>query len=213
MKMNIGQRQFGTDVNQWFLDWPLIIERHMGQDQRKLFQIKMFWFRGMLVKLPFLLSSPFWLMDKWVYLSADQYTQWNHTRIFYFIHDPTINVSLPLFIDMSYPQTPYIKRTFSGNKIVDHSDVVGASPVGAAPTISPFASRDMFQLWDLVHFILEVWRYMKCNWMHSMNTRRWLGIWYVMIKFVIVSISENGTETCDLELTQMEVVFIFTSRI
>ena len=30
----------------------------------------------------------------------------------------------------------YTRRTLVGNKIVDHSDVVGASPVGAAPTTS-----------------------------------------------------------------------------
>ena len=31
-----------------------------------------------------------------------------------------------------------ISHTLAGNKIVDHSDVVGASSVGAAPTISSF---------------------------------------------------------------------------
>ena len=31
-----------------------------------------------------------------------------------------------------------ISRTLVGNKIVDNSDVVGASPVGAAPTTSSF---------------------------------------------------------------------------
>ena len=33
-----------------------------------------------------------------------------------------------------------IKRTFVDNEIVDHSDVVGASPVGAAPTTSSFST-------------------------------------------------------------------------
>ena len=33
-----------------------------------------------------------------------------------------------------YHQTANISRTLAGSKIVDHSDVVGASPVGAAPT-------------------------------------------------------------------------------
>ena len=33
-----------------------------------------------------------------------------------------------------------IWRTLVGNKIVDHSDVVGASPVGAAPTTSSFST-------------------------------------------------------------------------
>ena len=35
-------------------------------------------------------------------------------------------------------QTFNIRHIFVGNKIVDHSDVVGASPVGAAPTTSSF---------------------------------------------------------------------------
>ena len=33
-----------------------------------------------------------------------------------------------------------ISRTLVGKKIVDHSDVVGASPVGAAPTTSSFST-------------------------------------------------------------------------
>ena len=33
-----------------------------------------------------------------------------------------------------------IRRTLVGNKIVDHSDVVGASPVGTAPTTSSFST-------------------------------------------------------------------------
>ena len=39
-----------------------------------------------------------------------------------------------------YRKTSNISRTFIGNKIVDHSDVVGASPVGAAPTTSSFST-------------------------------------------------------------------------
>ena len=41
---------------------------------------------------------------------------------------------------MIYPQTSNISHSLVGNKIVDHSDVVGASPVGAAPTTSSFSS-------------------------------------------------------------------------
>ena len=37
-----------------------------------------------------------------------------------------------------YRKTHNISRTLVGNKIVDNSDVVGASPVGAAPTTSSF---------------------------------------------------------------------------
>ena len=39
-----------------------------------------------------------------------------------------------------YRKTSNIRRTLVGNKIVDHADVVGASPVGAAPTTSSFST-------------------------------------------------------------------------
>ena len=39
-----------------------------------------------------------------------------------------------------YRQVSNISYTLVGNKIVDHSDVVGASPVGAAPTTSSFST-------------------------------------------------------------------------
>ena len=38
----------------------------------------------------------------------------------------------------NYRKTSNISRTLVGNKIIDHSDVVGASPVGAALTTSSF---------------------------------------------------------------------------
>ena len=40
----------------------------------------------------------------------------------------------------TYLQVSNRRRTLVGNKIVDHSDVVGASPVGAAPTTSSFST-------------------------------------------------------------------------
>ena len=39
-----------------------------------------------------------------------------------------------------YRKTSNISRTLVGNGIVDNSDVVGASPVGAAPTTSSFST-------------------------------------------------------------------------
>ena len=39
-----------------------------------------------------------------------------------------------------YRQVSNIRRTLVGNQIVDHPDVVGASPVGAAPTTSSFST-------------------------------------------------------------------------
>ena len=39
-----------------------------------------------------------------------------------------------------YRQVSNIRRVLVGNKMVDHSDVVGALPVGAAPTTSSFST-------------------------------------------------------------------------
>ena len=46
--------------------------------------------------------------------------------------------TLGYITEKMYYQTSNIRCTLLGNKIVDHSDVVGASPVGAAPTTSSF---------------------------------------------------------------------------
>ena len=42
--------------------------------------------------------------------------------------------------NLIYRKVSNIRRTLVGNKIVDHSDVVEASPVGAAPTTSSFST-------------------------------------------------------------------------
>ena len=44
------------------------------------------------------------------------------------------------YIGKYYRKTSNINRTLVGNKIADNSDVVGASPVGAAPTTSSFST-------------------------------------------------------------------------
>ena len=41
---------------------------------------------------------------------------------------------------LNYRKTSNISRTLVGNTIVDHQDVVGASPVGTAPTTPSFSS-------------------------------------------------------------------------
>ena len=53
-----------------------------------------------------------------------------------------VNVIIYLcpYPDISYRKVSNIRRTLEGNKIVDHSYVVGASPVGAAPTTSSFST-------------------------------------------------------------------------
>ena len=51
-----------------------------------------------------------------------------------------------LYAGNIYRQVSNISRTLVGNKIVDHSDVVGASPVGAAPTTSSFSTEHLASL-------------------------------------------------------------------
>ena len=45
-----------------------------------------------------------------------------------------------IMLDWIYHQTSNMIRTLVGNKIVDRSDVVEASPVGAAPTTCSFTT-------------------------------------------------------------------------
>ena len=56
---------------------------------------------------------------------------WYVVNMLTLIHDLLIH---------DYRQVSNISRTLVGNTIVDHSDVVGASPVGAAPTTSSFST-------------------------------------------------------------------------
>ena len=55
------------------------------------------------------------------------------------IYNGGMDIFIYVFI-YAYRQISNIRRTFLGNSIVDHSDVVGASPVGAAPTTSSFST-------------------------------------------------------------------------
>ena len=57
-----------------------------------------------------------------------------------FLCDTCAKVGSVAHDKMEYRQVSNIRRTALGNKIVDHSDVVGASPVGAAPTASSFST-------------------------------------------------------------------------
>ena len=52
----------------------------------------------------------------------------------------TVATVLSTHKETVYRQVSNIRRTLEGNKIVDHSDVVGASPIGAAPTTSSFST-------------------------------------------------------------------------
>ena len=68
-----------------------------------------------------------------------------------------------------YHETSNIRGNVAGNKILDHSDVVGVLPVSAAPTPS-FCGLvkdncktrwETFKFLDFVFLILEVWQLLK----------------------------------------------------
>ena len=52
-----------------------------------------------------------------------------------------------LSFNSAYRKISYISRTLVGKKIIDHSDVVGASPAGAAPTSSSLSTRRLSQIY------------------------------------------------------------------
>ena len=74
------------------------------------------------------LDAPDW----WQVIISQNYIVSNHKKM-----KCTLNTShMPPF---TYRQISNISHALVGNKIVDHSDVVGASPIGAAPTTSSFS--------------------------------------------------------------------------
>ena len=55
----------------------------------------------------------------------------------------SVEIDIEMFkivIDCKYCQTSNVRCTIVDSKLVDHSDVVGATPVGAAPTTSSFSA-------------------------------------------------------------------------
>ena len=75
------------------------------------------------------------------------------------------SISIMIWQKNNYRQVSNIKRTLVGDKIVDHSDIVGASPVGVAPTISSFCTEHLASIdwvkanvrWDENHLSFVIW--------------------------------------------------------
>ena len=85
-----------------------------------------------------ILSIPCLLILRWLQEAV-------HQQAWYWSPKPEYSISsirrvkITLIKNYNYRQVSNIRRTFVCSKIVDHSDVVGASPVGAAPTTSSFS--------------------------------------------------------------------------
>ena len=75
-------------------------------------------------------------------------SEWCQIKIFIFSKRYIAHKGLKLGVGglciiNQYCQTTNIRCTLTCNNIVDHSDVVGAPPVGAAPTTSSFSTKHM----------------------------------------------------------------------
>ena len=85
------------------------------------------------------------MTEAWCDVEFKSWHQWLHIQFNLFqiefialpSHQQIERIYIYIYI---YRQVSNIRRTFVGNKIADHSDVVGASPVSAAPTTSSFST-------------------------------------------------------------------------
>ena len=83
----------------------------------------------------------------------------------YWVHIHQHTQTHQLTFTTYYCQNSNMRRALLGNKIVDHSDVLGTSPVGAALTTSSFS------FWELVQLILEIYfvSWVISNWLYLLG--------------------------------------------
>ena len=126
---------------------------------------------------------------------------WYHlVWTFFFKTDSTSYHATPLYhiyilysgksagVLLAYRKIYHISRTLVGNKIADNSDVVWASPVGAAPTTSSFSTQHLasmdgakttarlykkhlnFRIWCDLY-----WRFYGSHWFSLRCLMRWIN--------------------------------------
>ena len=82
-------------------------------------------------------------------------------------------------------QTSVIRHTFVGNKIVDHSDVVGASPVGAAPATSSFSTEHLASMdWAKTALRRDEKRLSYLIWcdLYQRFDGTWIPVWHQFLR-------------------------------
>ena len=81
------------------------------------------------------------LNNKWGRISATPVisVMRNDKKMWFFFHVSQNKFGPTTVKRRDYRQVSNIRHTFVGNKIVDHSDVIGATLVGAVPTTSSFS--------------------------------------------------------------------------
>ena len=66
---------------------------------------------------------------------------WHQAALFWIGVNALCNEQIEVCVMFdNYRKISSIRRALVGNKLVDHSDVIGASPVGTAPTTSLFST-------------------------------------------------------------------------
>ena len=96
-------------------------------------------------------------------LSNSSCTDFPFSSFFQYKHESIPKFLVP--VCLNYHQTSHIKCTLVGNIIVDHSNAVGASPVGVAPTTSEFSTYHLASMdwaktttrWDKKHLRFGIW--------------------------------------------------------
>ena len=111
-----------------------------------------------------------------------------------------------------YCQVSNIRGTLVGNKIVDHSDLVGASLVGAAPTISSFWTWHLAQgewakkaaIWDEKYLSFGIWCvlykrfYGNLNFMLNAIDAVWIFHWNICMIKLPISWAPDGFPECPI---------------
>ena len=115
---------------------------HTRKPKKKVFMIG----DSLFIKDP-LLEKYFSAMDEW---NINENIK-NGTENYYYVKDSIWNLILLQFsinrnLYYKYHQISKISFTFVCNEIIDHSGVVGASFVGAAPTTSSFLTKHLASL-------------------------------------------------------------------
>ena len=117
----------------------LKFQRHYPSPEMIMNHTPMYRLRGvhkLAVVLVTVIQTPKLSFGVWVQSDVKRYSKW-YQLVCKFDCDKHRAVRT-ISSHVTYRQTSNIRRTLVGNKLVDHADVVGASPVGAAPTTSSY---------------------------------------------------------------------------
>ena len=86
-----------------------------------------------LVRFYFFYKARPWILVIYLWAGVNRRSDQNRGR-------GRVTLQVENMTEITHRKTSNKRRTLVGNNVVNHSDVVGASPVGAAPTTSSFST-------------------------------------------------------------------------